>query len=65
MEGVDKDAFMAGIELGIDWNLYIPPEDIALYRQLIEERRQQMEPVPEENSAAIKPYERKPDGSRT
>lgn len=36
----DTDAFMAGIEMAIDWNLYIPPEDFALYNRLIEEREQ-------------------------
>lgn len=38
-EDAKKDAFIGGIELGIDWGFKdIPPEDIELYHQLIKER---------------------------
>lgn len=34
----EKDAFIGGVEMGIDWNLYIPPEDYKTYCELIDER---------------------------
>jgi len=31
----EEEAFIAGVEMGIDWNLYIPPSDHARYDYLI------------------------------
>lgn len=38
MNEAEKEAFIGGIELARDWNLYIPPEDLKLYEKLIQER---------------------------
>lgn len=38
----EEEAFISGIELGIDWNLDIPPEDIARYKELIEKKKEEL-----------------------
>lgn len=51
----EKDAFIAGVEMGIDWNLVMLPEEIELYHQLTEERKlhQCNEENNETNMAAV------------
>lgn len=34
----EKEAFIGGIEFARDWNLDIPPDDLRLYKRLIQER---------------------------
>lgn len=38
MTDAEKEAYISGIEFARDWNFQIPPEDIALYEELIAER---------------------------
>ncbi len=37
-ENFDKEAFIQGTELAIDWNFPIPDEQYQLYEELIKER---------------------------
>lgn len=41
MTDKSKETFMNAIEMGIDWHLDIPQEDLELYHQLLEERDKQ------------------------
>ena len=35
----EKDAHVEGVELGIDYGLFIEKEDLELYKAIIEERK--------------------------
>lgn len=41
MSEEELEALAGAVEMALDWNLDVPEEDMKLYREYIEQRRQQ------------------------